>query len=321
MKYMFNKYKIIIASLTIVIILFSSFYIFLHTAPKKSDEVIIYNTENSVFNGYTAKDIAEKLAHASGEGAIISEYTETHHATTQYRYKTDYNGTIDIFLNRDHFFYIPGAPIELYSKINPGINITDNPSKAGDMVFGIWKRFLNSLYIQLNENDYNISVKSHGTSSWKVIIRQTCNGCIPLIGTGVVAHIIKESSKINTLSIYEWLSVIIEKPILTSFEKAEDIICNETPDISINRSKLNFTGYRYISENVYYYFNYEVPVDNETDTTAVLSVVSSYTTNENGTMIDNHTTEQWVGYTFYINVESGEFKFKEYGIYKIIDNN
>ena len=320
MKYMLIKYKIIIASLTIVIMLFSSFYIFMQTAPSKSDEIIIYNTENSVFNGYKAKDIAKELAHAAGEGSIISEYTETHHTTTQYRYKTTYNGTIDIFLNRDHFFYIPGAPIKLYSKINPGINISDNPLKAGDIVLGIWKRFLDSLNVQLYENDYDISVKSHGTWGWKVIIRQTCNDNIPLIGTGIVAHIIKESSKINSLSIYEWSNIKIERPILTSFENAIDIICNETPGIS-NRSMLNFTGYRYISENVHYYFKYEAPVDNETDTTAILSTVSSYTVDENGTVIDKYTYEQWIGYSLYVNVESGEFKFKEYGISKILDNN
>ncbi len=317
---MFNKYKIIIASLTIVIILISSFYIFLHTAPSKSDEIIIYNTENSVFNGYRAKDLAKELAYAAGEGSIISEYTETHHTTTQYRYKTTFNSTIDIFLDRDHFFDITNGPIKLYSKINPGINITDNSLKAEDIVLGTWKRFLNSLNVQLNENDYNINVKSHGTWGWKVIIRQTCNNNIPLENTGIATYIRKEYSGISWLDIYEWSKVKIEKPFLVSLDEAQDIICNETPVIS-NRSMLNFTGYRYISENVHYYFKYEIPVDNWTVTTAVLYYGSGYTTDKNGTVIDEHTYEQWICYDLFVNVESGEFKFKEHGISKIIDNN
>ncbi len=330
MKYMFNKYKIIIAWFILFIILFSALYIYVLYQPQETeswDEVIIYNGENSVYTGYSQSELAEKLAAAAEVTPIISKEKDPHHGTVWYKYHYQNNTSITITIRDNSFWELDEQLIKWRSRRQPTVLILNDSSEAVKIVLNIWERFLNSLNCQLAENDYDLSVipSTDGLSSdiwgWRIIIRQTCNNNIPLENTGIVTNIGKEYSGISWLNIYEWSKVKIEKPFLVSFENAQDIICNETPVISINRSMLNFTGYRYISENVHYYFNYEVPFDNETDTTAVLFIISSYTIDKNGTVIDEYTYEQWICYDLFVNVENGEFKFEEHCISKRIDNN
>jgi hypothetical protein len=314
---MLKKFKFIISGSIIFIILFSLYFTIFLNEPEESNEIRINNDNNSIFNGYTPKEIAMKLALAAGEGAISLKYKE-HHITTHYRYKTQYNGTIDIFLDEKELYNIANAPIILYSKINPGINISDNPSKGIDLIFGIWERFLDSLNYQLTESNYNISIDPYANWSGKVIIRQTCNDNIPLKNTGVVANIIEEDSRISTLSIRDWSSIKIEKNISISLDECENIIENETSEISINRSKLNFTGFIYFDENVYYDHNYEVPIEEVNNLSGFFrtSVSNPFKISENGTIseIVEIEYEQWVGYNFYVNVETNELTFSKYGI-------
>ena len=316
---MLKKHNGIIAGLIFFLITFSAFYIFILDQPQKTkswEDVIISNGENSVYTGYTQSELADKLAESVEVTPLVSKETETHHSETWYRYYYQKDTSIIIALDGNSFTETDNYLIRMESVNEPKILILNDSSEAVEIIFKIWERFLGTLNIQLVENDYNISVESHGTQGWRVFIRQTCNNNFPLKNTGVVAEIENEYKGISWLNIFEWSNKKIEKTILISFEEAKDIICNDTPDISINKSMLNFYGYKYISEGVYYYFNYEIPVDNGTFTEVV--VVYSDAKNENGKGI-NDKFELWRGYNLYVNVENSKFQFDTYSIQKIIE--
>jgi hypothetical protein len=310
---MLKKYKGIIAGLIFFIMSFSAFYIFILNQSQETEdweEIIIFNGENSVYTGYTQSELADKLAEVMEVTPIVSKETETHHSETWYKYYYQKDTSIIIALDGNLFTETDNYLIRMESVNEPTTIFLNDSSEAVEIVFKIWERFLGTLNIQLEENDYNISVKSRSTRGWRVFLRQTYNDNFPLMNTGIVAEIEREYKGISSLNIFEWSNKKIEKPILISIEEAKDIICNEIPDISINRSMLNLSGYKYISENVYYNFNYEIPVDNGSDT---IMIVFSDSKNENGAEI-NDKNEQWVGYNFYVNVETNELTFSKYGI-------
>ena len=315
---MLKKTKLIISLLIISMVLFSIYFMIFIIKPEESNETIIKNDENSIFNGYTPREIAQKIATAVDEGKIISEDMETHHSNTLYKYETQYQSAINIHLYKNEFFGISGAPISFYSNKVPGINISNNPSKGIDLVFGIWERFLNSLDYQLTDDNYNISINSQPNWSGRVYIRQTCNNNIPLSNTGVSANIIEEDSQINSMRIYDWSRIKIERSTNVTFDDSINIITSNTPNVTYNRSDLDFKGYSYFSEKVHYRFNLEIPLNSTKDKSKILMAYSA-TTYENGTTVYNKM-EQWIGYNFYINVENGEFESNEYGLSKIIQD-
>ncbi|UCH89580.1 MAG: hypothetical protein JSV49_02730, partial [Thermoplasmata archaeon] len=226
------------------------------------DNVIIHHGEDSVYNGYTPSELAEKLASSLDATPLKSREQESHGGVTWYRYYYQ-NTSIAIRLIKEKFCTFLGAPIEIHGGKNPEINISNNPSKAIDSVLDIWKEFLNSLNYQLAENDYNINLES-SISNWKVYIRQTCNDNLSLKNTGIKVNMEKETSRISSISLFEWSKIKIERNIPITMADAKDIIINELQEYPISRSELNYTGYIYFSDNVHYYFKYEVLQTNET---------------------------------------------------------
>ncbi len=287
---MLKKYRFIVFGLIIIFILFSLFSTIILNTPQKTEEPRIQAGENSIFNGYIPSELAENLAIAIEANPLISEEKENHGGVTWYKYHYQDDYAIEISLLENGSFWTPqSVPFNMYRSYNQGthyINISNNSSKATELVLNIWKRFLNNLDYQLNENDYNISMMSWSSESWawKVFIRQVFGDNIPLMNTGVVAHIEKETSRINTLSIYEWSRKKIEKNTSISFEEAKDIVYNNNQVSSTNRLMVNFTGYLYSSGDVHYRFLYLQEGLNE---------------NNPG----------WKVYRFYVNVETGKFQY------------
>jgi hypothetical protein len=263
-----KKNKIISSIIIIILLISISSYYFLIIYPNQKtddwEEITIYNNnENSVYNGNTQSELAEYLAEVLNVTPLISKEMEPHHGTTWYRFYYKNNTTVIIVLNDGRFWNPMGRPFEVRSKKELGINITEDPLRAGEIIFDIWKNYLGYLNYQLEENDYNLSIESHGPSSWKVIIRQICNNNISLKNTGMVGIIGKENSRIRDLWINDWSIIKIQKPISISFENAKNLICNETLNFTIDRKLLNFSGYFYRSGSVYYTFEYKELIDND----------------------------------------------------------
>jgi hypothetical protein len=290
---MSRRFRVIISGIIILIISISGYYIlFLYPDQETEDwkEITIYNNENSVYNGYTQSELAEYLALVLNVTPLKSKEMEPHHGTTWYRFYYQNNTRVVITLNNGRFWDPDGRPFQVYTKTSVGINITDDPSKPGEMIFNIWKRFLGYLNYQLMENDYNLTTESHSKSSWKVNLRQICNNNISLMNTGIVGKIGKENSRINSLWIEDWSIIKIQKPISITFENAKNIICNETLNFTIEKKLLNFSGYMFISDHVYYYFKYDHFLDYE---------------------VNNYTL-----YKFYIDVENGVLEYDKAHITK-----
>ena len=314
-----KRNKIIISSLIILVILFSAWYLYPLDKSRKWEDVKIDNGEDSIFTGFTTSEIAENLATAFDFGPLKLKELETHCGTSQYKYYYKNGVSISIFVDISskslwsHTSF--NSPIIIHGGKNSCDEITNDPSKTTEFILSAWKQFLDGFNYQLNDEDYNITYKSWRESGLNVKIRQVCNNEIPLMNTGMDIHISQDDSQINTIKIDEWSRVKIERNISISLDDSKNIIENEIQETSINRSKLNFTGFIYFDENVYYYHNYEVPIEEVNNLSGFIQISSSNIINiKNGTIIEKVKYEEWVGYKFYVNVETNELTFSKYGI-------
>ena len=311
------RFKILLSGLIIVIIIFSLYSIFIIQTPSsKFDDIKINNGENSIFTGYTTSEIAEKIANAFDLGPLRSKNLETHGGITswyKYYYKNDASIYITVDISSKSLWPGIGSSIRMYGGKRSYDEITNNTSQSADFILSAWKQFLNGLNYQLNDDSYNFTYKPWRENGLDLKIRQICNNEIPLMNTGMDAYISQEDSQINNIEIDEWSRIKIERNISVSLTECKNIIQNGTPDISINKSKLNFTGFIYFDENVYYFHKYEIPIDEVDNISHIIHIGGSIIISENGTMIETEY-EQWVGYNFYVNVETNELKFSKYGI-------
>jgi hypothetical protein len=174
---------------------------------------------------------------------------------------------------------------------------------------------VNNLGFDLEDKSYNFSITPHTYGAKKVTIRQNCNNIIPLLNTGLRSYL-NDNSEIGSMRIYKWSDENIEKNISVTLEESIEIVCEEIPEVQINRSLLNFTGYSYFNEIVHYYFNYETIDLNYSFKPRI--VIESYTFDKNGTKIRDESYEQWVRLDLYVNIENGEFTYRSHGIHKQI---
>lgn len=316
-----KKFKIFLSGLIILMIILSLYFTSIISPPSSNkDDVVINNGNDSIFTGFTTSEIAGKLSAALDLGPLKSKELETHGGITSwYKYYYKNGASIIITVDISSKSLWPGltSPIIMHGGKNSYDEITNDTSKIMDFILTAWKQFLKDLNYELKDEDYDINYEPWSDSGIKVKIRQVCNNEIPLLNTGMNVHISQEESQINTIKINEWSRVKIERNISISLDECKNIIENETSEVSINRSKLNFTGFIYFNENVYYYHNYEVPIEEVNNLSGFIRINSSNLINiENDTIIEKveNEYEEWVGYKFYVNVETNELTFSKYGI-------
>jgi hypothetical protein len=279
-------------------------------------EVSIDNGENSIFTDSGPSEIAENLAFSFNITPLISKMQEDQGCyITKYKFKYQNNTSINFFVNTKtkSLWSIFDSPITIYSDIDLGINISADQESMLEEITFIWKRFLNGFNIELMNYEYNITVKSLNNNDWEIYLRQTCNKNNPLLNTGFIITI-SENSVISTMNIFEWSKKEVEREFVINIDEAKDIIYRVVSKLDINKTKLNFSGFIYLNDNVYFKFEYEYKIDNESKYVPVIRIMSY---DENGTVIEKTIKKNT--FHFYVNVENGEFKCNDYGILKLLD--
>jgi hypothetical protein len=281
-------------------------------------EIVINEGDNSIFTGCKPSDISESLAVALNVTPLISK-TQKDMACCITVYKFYYQNDTTIMIHLDEksrsLFTIFGSPIRLSGDLDLGINISVDPMGLTEKVGNLWKKFLNGFNIDLMDDDYDISISSLNENMWKVYVRQTCNEIYPLKNTGMTLTI-GDNSEISLLKIDEWANIDINREFLIDDNKAKNIIDNEIPELNINKTELNFTGFTYFGDDVYFHFKYEYEFDNDSVYQPGIQIM---TYDGNGTPVEVAQTNKT--FSFYINVDSGEFVCNDSGIRKLRKNN
>jgi hypothetical protein len=281
------------------------------------EEFVIDHGENSIYTGYYPFEIAESLAIAINVTPIISKEQETHGGVAQFTYNYQSDTKIQIITDRTSksLWKVKGSYIDIFSKKN----ITIGKLNASEIAFKFCERFFNDLGYKFIVNDYTINISKYDWGC-KIRIRQICNDNLILTNTGLSMDL-KSDYTLESINFYEWSKEKINKNISISLTESTNIIYKEIQDVQINKSMLNFTGYSYFSDNVFYHFVYKVKDTNVTH--RIIGIVTPL--DDTGYRIENITAEnltlmfdKWIGFNIYINIENGELIYKKYGITKDI---
>lgn len=277
-------------------------------------EIIIDEGDNSIFTGHKPSEIAENMALALNVTPLDHKIQKDQACCiTEYRFHYQKNTTIIIFIEEKSrsLWSIFRSPINIYCNLDLGTNISADPVGMSEKVENLWKTFLKGFDININDDDLNISFRALNENRWKMYIRQTCNDIHPLKNTGSILTI-DDNKIIDNVDIYKWSKVKIIRDFVIDDDRARDIIDNEIPELNINKTQLNFTGYSYFSDNVYFYFRYYYEFDN--DSIYKPGILIFYT-DKNGTLVEIQTTNRT--FSFYIRVDNGEFVCNDNGIRKL----
>jgi hypothetical protein len=317
----YMKRTIAIIILILVLTINISYFYFSQDSSEQEEweEITIDSDENSIYNGYKPSEIAENMAMALDVTPMISREQEKQcGGCTMYTFRYQNNTSIRITtITTSQKLWSPaGAPITISSDKETDFNVSSEPEKAAELFVRFWQKFVNNLGFDLEDKSYNFSITPHTYGAKKVTIRQNCNNIIPLLNTGLRSYL-NDNSELGYISIYKWSNETIEKNVAVSLEESIEIVSEEIPEVQINRSLLNFTGYSYFNETVHYYFNYETIDMNYSFNTPRVRVESSLI-DMNGTKIRDESYEQWVRLDLYVNIENGEFIYNHHGIHKLI---
>jgi hypothetical protein len=244
----------------------------------------VENGKDSIYTGYTPSQIASNLAKVLGKEELLRTETERHAKIWTWNRFYYENLSIEIVLQRQQAFWWPdGEPITIRIKDESPQSVPANSTDAENIVFTLWNKILRKFDCDLNDTGYAIISNSTDIESkrWKIEIRQTFNDGLPLMNTGIITWVDKNSSGISTIEMYEWLDTKIMEPIIVPLSTAQEFLMDNIN--ARNRSVMhsNLTSF---SSQIH---------GNSTST-----IVSSHTTSMYDVTINNSSDMKLDGYTY-----------------------
>jgi hypothetical protein len=266
--------------------------------------------KDSIYTGYTTSEIASKLASVLGKEKLLNSEIERHAKIWTWNKFYYENLSIQLVLQRQQMFWWPDAePISIHIKDEASQPNPVGSTEAEKIVYTLWNNILKKFDIDLKDTNYILILNSSDLQSktWRIEIRQTFNDGTPLMDTGLVAWVDKNSSEIRTIEIYEWLDTKIMRPVKVSLSDAQDFLrlninAKNSSVMHINssmsagktwhnysmynvtikeRSDLKFDGYMYSVNRIFYILYFDLQTTEQ----------------------DHHYTSR---YYYHINIENGD---------------